>query len=112
MIGSGTKRQLRGAPANLPVVLYIARFHPSFQGFSGIYSKFIRFSPGAWGRRGAILREWTPPVGAAHDPGPSNWVVKTDGAAESEARPKLAGRRTLVVCLMQIVDYRGWPVRG
>src|ERR1017187_2539746 len=33
------------APANLPVILYIARIRPSVQGFSGSSTKFTGFRP-------------------------------------------------------------------
>src|SRR5271157_59781 len=67
-------------PALLPVVLYITRFHPSVQGFSGSYRKLIGFRPPDPGALLTGLRLQTQPVGPRLEAGASPCAITTDGA--------------------------------
>jgi hypothetical protein len=51
-------------PATVPVVLYITRFHPFIQGFSGVYRKIIGFPPPGPEALIAEFQAQTQPVGS------------------------------------------------
>src|SRR6202453_2913251 len=67
-------------PADLPVVLYITRFYPSVQGFSGSYRKFTGFSHPSVEAGGTEFRVSPQPVGFFWVPHPSRRAIGTDGA--------------------------------
>jgi hypothetical protein len=75
-----SRKASKRIPAILPVLLYIARFHPPFQGFSGSYGKFNGISIPDPGARMGALRPETPPVGPEPMPNPTGWAIKPDGA--------------------------------
>jgi hypothetical protein len=67
-------------PALVPVLLYIARFHPYFQGISGSYRKFICFPLAV---AAAVFYEFqlkAQAVGQRLHPDPTAWAIMTDGA--------------------------------
>src|ERR1017187_430846 len=80
IFASWRQRCLRANSGCLPVVLYITRFHPADQGFSGVYTKFIGFSPANPKRRTRRFYPQAPLVGPDIEPDPSPWAVETDGA--------------------------------
>src|ERR1700679_1302919 len=79
-------------PAAIPVILYIARFHPFNQGFSGIYRKFTGFPLlSSQPRRKPTLHP-PQPVGLLGGPHPSACAVGTDGAHCAPPRTELGSR--------------------
>jgi hypothetical protein len=65
--------------------LYIARFHPPFQGISGSYRKFIGFQVFIFAAGRGNPRQKTQPVGPVFLPDASHGVVRTDGASKDNS---------------------------
>src|SRR6202522_1819962 len=79
-------------PAAIPVILYIARFHPFNQGFSGIYRKFNGFPLLSSRPRRKPTRHHPQPVGLLGRSHPSPCAVGTDGAHCTLRRMVLGSR--------------------
>jgi hypothetical protein len=79
-----SRKASRRIPAILPVVLYIARFHPPFQGFSESYRIFKGISIPHPGSSIGESRPETLPVGPIPTLNPTGWAITPDGAIAND----------------------------